>query len=296
MSSFEAGERLDIVGGMTLVVMAAGRGSRFGGLKQVTPVGPSGEVLFDYAVYDALRSGIDHVVFVVSEASRAAVQAHADAGCGRHVEVRYVEQLAGARPKPLGTGHALLRACSAVEGSFGVVNADDFYGRRSFEILAAELAAEDDDHVLVAFRLQDTLSPNGGVSRGLCEVDDGFLVSISELYDVAEVDGVLRSRQGVPLTGKELISTNMWGFRPSFCDVLAQEFDRFLSERGDDPTAEFLIGDAVARLRTDGTGRVRVVPTDERFLGMTYVEDVADVSAGLRARVAAGEYPTPLWP
>ncbi len=134
---------MDIVGGMTLVVMAAGRGSRFGGLKQVTPVGPSGEVLFDYAVYDAVRSGIDDVVFVVSEASRDAVKTHVDGGCGRHVEVRYVEQRAGNRPKPLGTGHALLRACSEVDGSFGVVNADDFYGRRSFELLATELAAED---------------------------------------------------------------------------------------------------------------------------------------------------------
>jgi flavin-dependent dehydrogenase len=127
-------------------------------------------------------------------------------------------------------------------------------------------------------------------------VDDGFLVSISELYDVAEVDGVLQSRQGLPLTGKELISTNMWGFRPSFCGVLAEEFDRFLAERGDDPSAEFLIGDAVALLRADGTGRVRVVPTDERFLGMTYVEDVANVRGGIRGRVEAGEYPTPLWP
>ena len=280
---------------MTLVVMAAGRGSRFGGLKQVTPVGPSGEVLFDYAVYDAVRSGIGDIVFVVSEASRDAVKTHVDAGCGRHVEVRYVEQRAGNRPKPLGTGHALLRACSEVDGSFGVVNADDFYGRRSFELLAAELADEDEDHVLVAFRLQDTLSPNGGVSRGLCEVEDGYLVSISELYDVAEVDGVLRSRQGVPLTGKELISTNMWGFRPSFCGMLAEQFDRFLSDRGDDPTAEFLIGDAVARLHADGRGRVRVVPTDERFLGVTYLEDVADVGAGIRERVAAGAYPTPLW-
>jgi NDP-sugar pyrophosphorylase family protein len=281
---------------MTLVVMAAGRGSRFGGLKQVTPVGPSGEVLFDYAVYDAVRSGIQDVVLVISEASREAVKHQVDGGCGRHVDVRYVEQRAGDRAKPLGTGHALLRACSVVEDSFGVVNADDFYGRQSFELLASELAADGTDHILVGYRLQDTLSPNGGVSRGLCEVDDGILVSISELYDVAEVDGVLQSRQGLPLTGKELISTNMWGFRPSFCAVLAEEFDRFLSARGDDPSAEFLIGDAVARLRTDGTGRVRVVPTDERFLGMTYVEDVADVSAGIRARVATGEYPTPLWP
>ena len=281
---------------MTLVVMAAGRGSRFGGLKQVTPVGPSGEVLFDYAVYDAVRAGITDVVFIVSEASREAVAAHADGGCGRHVPVRYVEQRAGQRVKPLGTGHALLRACSAVDGAFGVVNADDFYGRRSFELLAKELSADDPDHVLVGFRLRDTLSPNGGVSRGLCEVDDGVLVSIRELYDVAEVDGVLSSRQSIPLSGSELISTNMWGFRRSFCHVLSEEFDRFLAEHGDDPDAEFLIGDAVVRMHAEGSGRVRVVPTDERFLGVTYLEDVEEVRRGIRTGVDAGVYPSPLWP
>ena len=133
------------------------------------------------------------------------------------------------------------------------------------------------------------------MSRGLCQVDDGFLTSITELHDVTLVDGVIGNREGVPLTGDELISTNLWGFRPSFCRVLAAEFEAFVADRGDDPDAEFLIGDAVQSLARHGAGRVRVVPTQERFLGVTYSEDVAGVSGQLAALVASGRYPSPLW-
>jgi hypothetical protein len=279
----------------TLVVMAAGVGSRFGGMKQVAEMGPSGEALFDYAVFDAVRSGFDDVVFVVSEASAGAVQAHVAEGLGRHVEVRYALQKSDGRVKPFGTGHAVLTACAEVDGSFGVINADDFYGPDSFRVLGRELAGDSPDHVLVGFRLRESLSANGGVSRGLCEVDDGFLASIVELHDVAvEGDGV-RNSEGVTLTGDELISTNLWGFRPSFCKALADGFDAFLADRGADPKAEFLIGDAVASLAGRGE-KVRVVPTTERFLGVTYADDTAGVRAEIADLVSAGRYPSPLWP
>ena len=281
---------------MTLVVMAAGRGSRFGGMKQVARLGPSGEALFDYAVYDALRSGFDDVVLVVSEASAGAVEAHVEAGCGRHVNVRYALQKAEGRAKPLGTGHAVLTAAAEVGGAFGVVNADDFYGPRSFELLGRELEAAEPDHVLVGFRLRESLSPNGGVSRGVCAVEDGVLASVTELHDVAEVDGTVRCREGVPLTGDELISTNLWGFQRSFGPVLAEEFDRFLSHHGDDPDAEFLIGDAVTSLPAHADARVRVVPTPEPFLGVTYAADAAAVTETIAGLVASGRYPSPLWP
>lgn len=281
---------------MTLVVMAAGRGSRFGGMKQVAGIGPSGEALFDYAVYDALRCGFNDVVFVVSESSRPAMEAHAQGGCGRYVEVRYALQGTNGRKKPWGTGHAVLTACGHVTGAFGVVNADDFYGEQSFEILGRELAGDDRDHLLVAFRLRETLSPNGGVSRGLCGVEDGFLTSITELHDVAAVDGAVSSREGLSLTGEELISANLWGFRPSFCHGLSEDFDAFLADQGRDPDAEFLIGDAVTNVANHGAARVRVVPTPERFLGITYAEDVAAVSEEIAALVTAGRYPSPLWP
>jgi hypothetical protein len=282
--------------GMTLVVMAAGRGSRFGGMKQIAPIGPSGESLFDYAVFDAVGAGFDDAVFVVSAESREAVEAHVAAGCGRHVEVRYVVQDADGRSKPWGTGHAVLTACGDTDGPFGVVNSDDFYGPRSFERRGGQLRAGGDDHVLVAFRLRDCLSDHGGVSRGVCQVQDGFLASIDELHEVARVDGTIVNREGVPLTGEELISTNLWGFRPSFCPTLSVEFDRFVAAEGDDPDAEFMLGTAVESLDGQGAGRVRVVPTDERFLGITFAEDVDSVRAEIAAMVAAGRYPTPLWP
>ena len=279
----------------TLVVMAAGRGSRFGGMKQVAGIGPAGEALFDYAVYDARRAGFEDVVFVVSEESRDPVEAQVQAGCGGQVEVRYVLQEAPGRDKPWGTGHALLCASTKVSGSFGVVNADDFYGGDSFELLGRSLDAHPDDHVLVGFGLRESLSPNGGVSRGICRHDDGILTEITELHDVEEVDGEIRNRQGVRLTGDELISANLWGFQPSFAKVLTVEFDRFLDERGEEPDAEFLIGDAVGSLPAHGDAQVRVVPTPEKFLGMTYAEDVDAVSSQIASLIEAGRYPSPLW-
>jgi hypothetical protein len=281
---------------MTLVVMAAGRGSRFGGMKQVAAIGPSGESLFDYAVYDAMRCGFDDVVFVVSEASIGAVEEHVEAGCGRHVEARYALQKTDGRAKPWGTGHAVLTACAELDGPFGVINADDFYGHESFRLLGEALPADPEHHVLVGFRMRESLSPNGGVSRGLCVVEDGYLSSITELHDLAAgEDGSLVNREGIPLTGDELISTNLWGFHPSFCRTLAEEFDRFKADHGDDPGAEFLIGDAVASLGDHDGARVRVVPTTERFLGITYAEDVAGARAEIAALVDAGRYPSPLW-
>ena len=283
---------------MTLVVMAAGRGSRFGGMKQVAGLGPSGESLFDYAVYDAVRNGFEDVVFVVSEESAGAVEDHVDRGCGRHVEVRYaLQKVDGNRSKPWGTGHAVLTACGALEGRpFGVVNADDFYGQRSYEILGRELSGDHDDHVLVAFRLRESLSPNGGVSRGVCGVEDGYLTSVTELHEIEARDGNVHCREDVALTGDELISANLWGFQASFCGTLDQQFDDFRAEHEDDSDAEFLIGDAVMAAAEGGESKVRVVPTPERFLGVTYKEDVASVQAELAELVAAGRYPSPLWP
>jgi hypothetical protein len=281
---------------MTLVVMAAGRGSRFGGMKQVAGLGPSGESLFDYAVYDALNAGFDDVVIVVSEESEAPVAEHVDAGCGRHVTVKYVRQSTDGREKPWGTGHAVLCGCQEVSGPFGVVNADDFYGARSFALLGEGLAADSDDHLLIAFRLRESLSPNGGVSRGICRVDDGLLTSIAERHDIAAVGDEIHCREGDLLTGDELISANLWGFRPSFCSILRAEFDRFRQESGDDPKAEFLVGEAVASLRDASGPGVRVVPTPERFSGVTYAEDVSAMRAHLASLVDAGNYPSPLWP
>jgi choline kinase len=279
---------------MTLVVMAAGRGSRFGGMKQVAEIGPSGEALFDYAVYDARRSGFDEVVFVVSEASAEAVSNHVEAGCGRHVPSRFVVQKAEGRVKPWGTGHAVLTACQEIDGPFAVVNADDFYGAHSFELLGKELPAGT-DHVLIAFRLDESLSENGGVSRGICKVEDGMLASIREVHGIERKGETIVSDDGGEFEGSELISANLWGFQPSFRQALAGEFERFLADHGDDADAEFRIGDAVDSLGTYGDERVRVVPTTDRFTGVTFAEDLPRVKADIAGMVEAGAYPAPLW-
>ena len=276
--------------------MAAGRGSRFGGMKQVAGLGPSGESLFDFAVYDAVQAGFEGAVFVVSAESRDAVEEHVAAGLGRHVDVRYVLQATDGRPKPWGTGQAVLCACAEVQGPFGVINADDFYRRRSYDLLGDTLRGDDRDHVIVAFRLRETLSTHGGVSRGLCHVEDGYLTGIRELHDVRQEDGKILNAEGVELTGDEPVSMNLWGFRPTFCDVLADEFARFRQRVGDDDQkSEFLIGDAVDALPQHGNARVRVVRTPERFLGVTYQDDVAGVRDELARLVDEGVYPSPLW-
>jgi len=272
--------------------MAAGVGSRFGGMKQLADVGPAGEALFDYAVFDARRAGFERVVFVVSDASRPAVEEHVRDGLARHVDAAFVRQDPGGRAKPWGTGHAVLTACPELGGPFAVVNADDFYGRRSYELLAARLQEAGDEHLLMGFRLADSLTPNGGVSRGVCVVgDDGMLRSITELHDVADVDGTITNREGVALTGDELMSANLWGFRPAFCDTLRREFDAFRAAHADDAKAEFLIGDAV----NAGQSAVRVVPTPERFIGVTFREDLDHVRGEIASLVEKGEYPASLW-
>ncbi len=276
--------------------MAAGRGSRFGGMKQIAELGPSGESLFDYAVYEGRRDGLRRVVFIVSAESRGPVEAHVDAGLGRHLPVAYVEQeVSGGRTKPWGTGHAVLCACAAVDGPFGVVNADDFYGRRSFDALGGALAGDGAHHVLVGFNLRESLSPHGGVSRGVCQTDGDELAAIDELHEVRDEGGVLRCREGVELTGDEVVAANPWGLLPAFRAVLEAEFEAFLTAQGDDPGAEFLIGDAVSRLGAHGQRRPRVVRTPERFIGVTYKEDVEGVRKDLAGKIAAGEYPSRLW-
>ena len=283
--------------GPALVVLAAGVGSRYGGLKQLAEVSEAGHALMDYSVYDALRVGFERVVFVVSAGSEEAVRAHVEAGCARHVEVRYARQESGGRAKPWGTGHAVLTARPFVDGSFGVVNADDHYGRRSLALLGGELGQHGDRHVLVGYTLRETLSSFGAVSRGLCLLDGDDLRAVVELHDVRpDADGVVSADPEWPrLSGDEVVSTNLWGFRPAFFEVLEEEFAAFLDQHGSDEKAEFYIGSAVNSLTERGQAGVKVLRSPERFFGMTYQEDRAGVQRELAALVAAGEYPERLW-
>lgn len=280
----------------SLVVLAAGMGSRYGGLKQLDPVGPSGEIILDYSVRDALAAGFAKVVFVIrremAEIFHEAVGARYEATTEIGYAFQELDQLPGGwfappgRTKPWGTGHAVLATRPLIGDPFAVINADDYYGPSGFGSLARFLVGTSPGHhAMIGYRLDGTLSENGPVSRGICSVDDsGHLVEIKEMTAIARgEDGVIRV-EGVPggtLTGKEPASMNFWGFMPDFFEGLERLFEEFLEEKGNDPKAEFYLPAAVGSLIASGEARVSVLPSDDAWLGLTYPGDKSGVVAAL---------------
>jgi NDP-sugar pyrophosphorylase family protein len=286
----------------TLLVLAAGRGSRYGGLKQIDPVGPSGETVLDYAVYDAVRAGFGRVVFVIrrdfEEAFRSAVTSRYEGRVDIGFAYQSVEELpagcapAAGREKPWGTGHAVWCARGSLEGPFAVINADDFYGAGSFTLLAGFLGrAQGARFAMVGFRLDRTLSENGTVSRGICLERGGSLVSITEETAIAPSD----VGPGGRFSGMETVSMNCWGFTPALFPLLESGLRAFLSARGSDPKAEWYIPVAVSDLISVGAASVEVLPGRDSWFGITYREDRARVSDAIEALVRAGTYPRSLF-
>ncbi len=300
-----------------LLVLAAGMGSRYGGLKQIDPVGPAGELVLDYSIHDAMRAGFGRVVFLI----RREIETDFKAAIGRRYEGRlpvtyaYQERdqdvpagfpVPAERRKPWGTGHAVLCARAALDGPFAVINADDFYGAASYQRIADFLrtpppaAPAPEFYAMVGFQLRRTLSENGAVARGLCTLDAaGRLVTVEEHTRIVRegprgARSLTESGPGRPLTGDEIVSMNLWGFRPSIFDFLAGGFARFLQERGADPKAEFYLPAAVADLLARGRARVQVLETPCDWFGITYREDKATVERGIRTLIAGGAYPSPL--
>jgi len=301
---------------LTLVVMAAGLGTRFGAPKQLSPLGPSGETLLDYAIYDATCAGFTRAVLVIREELGARVRDHVARVIGGAVPVQVVEQrlddLPGGcgvpegRVKPWGTAHAVLAVRDAVEGPFAACNADDFYGRDALRRAAEFLAGGQTGDSLgtfasIAYHLRDTLSAAGGVNRGVCHADgDGWLESVEEVVDIRRLEdgayaGTDPRGRPVQLAADDLVSMNLWAFTPAVFAVLRRGFAEFLRQASAGGL-EFLIshgiGDAVRR----GEARVRLLSTQGRWLGVTYPDDRPRVEAALRQLVAAGEYPERLWP
>jgi len=296
----------------TLVVMAAGIGSRYGGLKQIEPIGPGGEIVIDYSVYDALRAGFGRVVFIIRREIEAPFRAIVERHFADRIPVEYVFQELDALPngfcappertKPWGTGHAVLQCQEVVRESFAVINADDFYGRQSFEILSQWLqgaAPSSSDYSLVGYILRNTLSEHGSVARGVCEVNAARrLTRIAERLKIEragtgarmEVDG-----RWLPLSGNEWVSMNMWGFTPTLFKRLEEGFLHFLSEALATPKSEFLVPSVVGDLVTLGQASVEVLSSPETWLGVTYPQDKPTVVAGVKARILAGDYPERLW-
>ena len=296
----------------TLVVLAAGIGSRYGGLKQMEPVGPSGEFILDYSVFDALRAGFDKVVFVIRRDIETPFRACLGARLEQRVAVAYVCQDLAPLPagfaappgrvKPWGTAHAVLSAAPAVDGPFAVVNADDFYGRASYAVLGEFLdrTTRPTEYALVGFTLRQTLSEQGRVARGVCAVGPDGLLRAAVEHTRIEPQGegaryLDQDGQWRPLTGDETVSLNMWGFQPSLFAQLAAAFEAFLRELGADPAAEFYIPTAVTALIARGAVTARVLATPERWFGVTYPLEKAAVAASIRELVRAGVYPACLW-
>jgi len=294
----------------TLVLLAAGLGSRYGGPKQIDPVGPGGATLIDYAAFDARRVGWDHVVLVVRSENESAVRSAAGDRIARHVRVDYAVQDAalppGYRPppgrsKPWGTGHALLAAAPHLSGSFAVLNADDFYGAASYRILSGWFAGPrpEREHALVGFELRSTLSPAGTVNRGLCRVDEGgFLREVREVLRI-DADGAdARHPDGegfARVPGDTPVSLNFWGFGADVLEAFESSFTRFLATHGESTTAELFIPEVVQPLIDTAAARVRVLPGGGPWAGLTHPEDRPHLVSRLEELTARGEYPRDLW-
>ena len=286
----------------TLLVLAAGRGSRYGGLKQIDPVGPSGETVLDYAVYDAIRAGFGRVVFVIrrdfEEAFREGVTAKYEGRIAVGLAYQASDDLPagcavpGGRERPWGTGHAVWCARNAVRGPFAVINADDFYGAGSFALLADFLrAARTGRYALVGFRLANTLSENGTVSRGICREKDGLLASITE--ETALGRGEVG--EGRRFSGEETVSMNCWGFTGDVFPGLEAGLRDFFAAMGSDAKAEWYLPAAISGLIASGAATVEVLRSADRWFGVTYREDRAGVVAALAEQVRSGAYPERLF-
>ena len=289
-----------------LLVLAAGIGSRYGGLKQIDPVGPSGETVLDYAVFDALRSGFGRVVFVIRRDFEAVFREKIGAKYAGRVAVDYVFQAIDALPpgfiappgreKPWGTAHAVWCARESLRENFAVINADDFYGADSFARLGrflatADAAARPSRFAMVGFRLANTLSEHGSVSRGVCESAGGRLRSIVEQTGIAPAE----VGPGRKFSGEETVSMNCWGFTPALFPALDRQFAAFLEAREAEPKAEFYLPVAVSELIGRGEAAVEVLPTESEWFGVTYKEDKPRVAAAVAELIRRGTYPAKLF-
>jgi len=309
----------------TLVILAAGMGSRYGGLKQVDPVGPSGETIMDYAVFDAVRAGFDRVVFVIRRDFEEVFRTVIGSKYAGVVAVDYAFQdirdlppgfsVPPERAKPWGTAHAIRAARGVVTTPFAAINADDFYGRDAFARLGAFLAEPRNQVALdvparmtlakprfamVGYRLDQTLSEHGSVARGVCQVGaGGLLVTVTEMTKLVRVPGGAENRESpghpLALTGAERVSMNLWGFSPALFAALEKRFPAWLEAHAQDPKAEWYIPFVVDELVGEGKVEVEVLPTESAWFGVTYREDKPVVVAAVQALVAKGEYPQKLW-
>ncbi len=286
---------------ITLVVMAAGMGSRFGGLKQMEPIGPNGEVILDFSAYDAIKAGFTKIVFVIKHEIEKDFKEIVGNHIAKKVKVEYAFQEVNDLPegftcpadrtKPWGTAQAILACKGIVNEPFAVVNADDFYGSSAFRQIADFLREDTTDYAMVGFRLVNTLTENGYVSRGICEIDNGILTSVTERTKImdcrfTEDDG----KTWEPLSSDSVVSMNLWGFRPDLFGYIEEGFKKFLSEKLNVPKSEYYLPSVVSQLIESNIKNVRVLVAEDKWYGVTYKEDKQQVVDAITAMMNNGLY------
>ncbi|MDF7826750.1 sugar phosphate nucleotidyltransferase [Pontiellaceae bacterium B12227] len=294
----------------TLVIMAAGMGSRYGGLKQLDPVGPNGETLLEYSIFDAIKAGFGKVVFVIRHDFENEFKEQVGRKFTDQIDVQYAFQsledlpdgfsLPEGRTKPWGTGQAVLACKDVVAEPFCVQNADDFYGAEAYQTIAAGFQAlENGDSCMVGYKLKNTLSPFGSVSRGVCEIQEGYLSEVNERTEIITNDSgtvqYIENGAVTDMTGEEMVSMNFWGFAPEFFQTLEEKFVAFLTEKGGELKSEWYIPDIVTRMMENGETKIKVLSSDAQWFGVTYPDDRPSVVKALQAMHDAGTYPAQLW-
>jgi hypothetical protein len=296
----------------TLLVLAAGMGSRYGGNKQLDQVGPSGETIIDYSIYDAIRAGFGKIVFVIRRDIEDKIKERFVERLKGKIEVDYVFQeitnlpegvkVSPERQKPWGTSHAILVSEEKIEEPFGVINADDYYGVDSFKILRDFLVDDEDPNCysIVGYKLGNTLSDNGHVNRGVCRVGhDGLLINIVETLQIEKTNtgAIAPGPDGKTLrfTGNEVVSMNLWGFKPSCYDLLRKEFHDFIFDYGMDLKSELLIPTSIDKFVKNGQIKIRILVSGEKWFGLTYREDKSFVIASINEMIRKGVYPEKLF-
>lgn len=286
---------------ITLVVMAAGMGSRFGGLKQMEPVGPNGEVILDFSAYDAIKAGFTKIVFVIKHEIEEDFKTIVGNHIAKKVKVEYAFQEVSDLPegftcpadrtKPWGTAHAILACKGIVNEPFAVVNADDYYGKTAFQKIADFLREDSSDYAMVGFRLENTLTENGYVSRGICEIDNGILTTVTERTKIidckfTEDDGATWEE----LSPDDVVSMNLWGFKPDLFGYIEEGFKAFLTEKLNVPKSEYYLPTVVSQLIDRGEKQVKVLVAEDKWYGVTYKEDKPNVVDALTAMINDGLY------
>lgn len=284
----------------TLVVMAAGMGSRFGGLKQVEPIGPAGETLLDFSVYDAKAAGFNKVVFIIKHEIEKEFKELVGKRIEKKIDVEYAFQETDMLPegficpadrsKPWGTAHAVYCCRNIVKTPFAVINADDYYGKTAFSKIYNHLEKQQGDYCMVGFRLANTLTENGSVSRGVCDVKNGELKGVTERTKIIDCKYTENDVDWIDLPADTIVSMNMWGFSTDIFNYIENDLKDFLKENIDKPKAEFYLPSVVSKLIENGTKKVSVLIAEDKWYGVTYKEDKENIVKAIGDKVKNGEY------